>query len=64
MKFEDIKNMPIKNITDKDCVLFLWCTYPMLKEAQEVIESWGFNYKTIAFQWVKTNKKNGGFFSD
>ena len=31
----------------------------MLKEALRVIESWGFKYKTIAFQWVKLNKKNG-----
>lgn len=31
----------------------------MLKECLEVIEAWGFKYKTIAFQWVKLNKKNG-----
>lgn len=37
----------------------MWATYPMLKEALEVINSWGFKYKTIAFQWVKLNKKNG-----
>ena len=39
----------IKKITDKNCVLFLWATYPMLKEAFQVIDSWGFIYKTIAF---------------
>lgn len=32
MNIKDICNLPIKDITDKDCVLFLWCTYPMLKE--------------------------------
>jgi N6-adenosine-specific RNA methylase IME4 len=31
----------------------------MIKECLSVIESWGFKYKTIAFQWVKLNKKNG-----
>lgn len=59
MDIEDIKKLKIKEISDKDCILFLWATYPMLKEAIEVIEAWGFKYKTIAFQWVKLNKKNG-----
>lgn len=59
MNLYDIKNLPVKDIVEKDCVLFLWATYPMLKEALEVGEAWGFKYKTIAFQWVKLNKKNG-----
>ena len=59
MKLENIKALPIQEIADKDCILFLWATYPMLKEALEVIEAWGFKYKTIAFQWIKLNKKNG-----
>jgi len=62
MKIEDICNLPIKNIANDNCILFLWTTYPMLKEALRVIESWGFVYKSIAFQWVKLNKKNGKYF--
>ncbi len=58
MNIKDICNMPIDNITDKDCVLFMWVTYPMLIEGMKVIDAWGFKYKTIGFQWVKTNKKN------
>ena len=49
----------VQKIVDKDCVLFLWATYPLLPEALEVIKAWGFEYKSIAFQWVKLNKKNG-----
>jgi N6-adenosine-specific RNA methylase IME4 len=59
MKLQDICNLQIEKISEKDSVLFLWATYPMLKEALSVGESWGFNYKSIAFQWVKLNKKNG-----
>ena len=59
MSLKDICNLPVGGVTDKDCVLFMWATYPMLKEAIQVGESWGFKYKTIAFQWVKLNKKNG-----
>lgn len=62
MKIQDLKNLPVNKIADKDCVLFLWATYPMLKEAIELIEAWGFKYKTIGFQWVKQNKSGNGFF--
>jgi N6-adenosine-specific RNA methylase IME4 len=38
-----------------DCALFLWAVMPELPGALEVIEAWGFEYKTCAFCWVKTN---------
>lgn len=59
MSLQDICNLPVGGVTNKDCVLFMWATYPMLKEALLVGESWGFKYKSIAFQWIKLNKKNG-----
>ena len=59
LALKDICALPIKDISDKNCVLFLWTTYPMLKEALKVIESWGFQHKSIAFQWIKLNKRNG-----
>lgn len=59
MSLEDIKKLPVGGVSDRDSVLFLWATYPMLKEALQVIEAWGFQYKSIAFQWIKLNKKNG-----
>ena len=34
----------------------------MLKEALDLIEAWGFKYKTIGFQWVKQNKSGKGYF--
>ena len=58
MKLEDIKRLPVQDIADKDSALFFWATYPMLREALEVIEAWGFIYKTIAFQWIKLNPKS------
>ena len=62
MKIDNICELPVKDITDKDCVLFLWTTYPMLQEAMQLIKAWGFKYKTIGFQWVKQNKSGNGFF--
>ena len=61
MNIDDIKNLPVKDIADDDCILFLWVTFPKLNECFEVIESWGFNYKTVAFTWVKKYKNGGNF---
>ena len=56
LNVEQICALPINKLAEKDCVLFMWATYPQMKEALKVIEAWGFNYKTIAFQWVKLNR--------
>ncbi len=56
MPLEDIKNLKVKDITDTDCVLFLWVVSPLLPEAFEVIEAWGFKYTTIGFVWSKKHK--------
>lgn len=56
MKNEDIYKLPIKEIADKDCVLFLWVTSPLLQEGLKTIEEWGFKYKTIGFCWNKQSK--------
>jgi len=62
MNIDDICNLNVNDICEKDCILFMWVTYPMLKEGLKVIDRWGFEYKTIAFQWIKTNKKGLGYF--
>lgn len=56
MTMTDIKNLPVQDIADKDCILFLWCTDPLLPKQLEVIDAWGFKYKTVGFYWVKENK--------
>ena len=55
MRPEDIALLPVSSIADDNCILFLWVTFPMLREGLEVIKAWGFEYKTIAFNWVKLN---------
>jgi len=57
MTTQDIKNLPVKNIIDEDCACFLWVTDSHLKEWIEVLEAWGFKYKTIAFNWIKKTSK-------
>lgn len=66
MTIEDIKHMGVGaaggGIANEDCVLFMWATFPMLREALDVIEAWGFSYKTVAFNWVKQNRNGTGIF--
>ncbi len=58
MSLEDICNLPVKDISADDCILFMWVTFPKLNEFIKVVNSWGFEYKTCGFVWVKTNKVN------
>jgi N6-adenosine-specific RNA methylase IME4 len=62
MNTEDICAMPIKDITEKDAVLFLWSTSPHLPEALEVAKAWGFTYKTT-FIWDKIKHNMGHYNS-
>lgn len=62
MTVDKLKQLDVASICNDDCVLFMWATYPKIREALELIEAWGFNYKTIGFQWIKQNKSGNGFF--
>lgn len=59
MSIEEIKALPVQDIADENCLLFLWVTFPNLKEGLDTMEAWGFTYKTLGFSWIKTNKRNG-----
>ena len=54
---QNIKNLPIEKLADENCILFIWTTDYHLKQCLEVIEVWGFKYKTVGFAWAKKNKQ-------
>lgn len=62
MSIKELSLLPINRIAKKDCILFMWATYPKIEEALELIRTWGFTYKTIAFQWIKLNRSGKGYF--
>lgn len=62
MDLEDIKALPVKDLVEENAVLFMWGTAPLLKESLEVIESWGFNYKTHII-WNKQKGTLGNYVS-
>ena len=57
MRIEELCALPVAEIADRDCSLFLWATFPQLPEALRLIQAWGFVYKTVAFVWLKQNRK-------
>ena len=61
MDTPSIQGLPIRDIAAKDCWLFLWATFPNIQAALCTINAWGFEYKTVAFTWVKTRGK--GWYS-
>lgn len=63
MTIQDLRNLDVSSIANKDCALFLWVTFPLLKEGIDVAENWGFTYKTCAFNWFKANKKSNSLFT-
>lgn len=60
MTLDEIKAFPVP--AADDCALFLWATRPMICEALEVMNAWGFEYKTEAFTWAKTTVRGKWHF--
>jgi N6-adenosine-specific RNA methylase IME4 len=61
MSFDDICAMPVADLADRHCTLFLWCTWPTIFKAERVIQSWGFTYSGLAWEWIKYNARTGKF---
>ena len=59
MGLDEIKALDVP--AADDCVLFLWATSPKLAEAMDVVEAWGFSYRTCAV-WVKDRIGMGYYF--
>jgi N6-adenosine-specific RNA methylase IME4 len=59
MSLKELKRLNVQMISAEDCALFMWATAPQMPAALELMESWGFEYKTIAFTWVKHHAKSG-----
>ncbi|MBA7667848.1 hypothetical protein ES703_75948 [subsurface metagenome] len=61
--YKDGNGTAIQDKFAEDAVLFLWATQPKIREALQVIEAWGFDYKTGAV-WVKDKFGMGYYFRE
>ncbi len=58
MDIDEIKAMSVRDLADQDAILWLWTTNAHLRVAYEVVEAWGFEYKTL-LTWVKDRMGTG-----
>lgn len=60
---EGLKNIPVKDITADDAILFMWWVGAMPQEAIDLVHAWGFTIKNMnGFVWNKLTQKNKAFF--
>ena len=54
MSLDEIKSLPVCEISEDNSVLFLWTTHAYLPKSFEVVDSWGFKYQRTV-TWDKGN---------
>ena len=52
----------IKQITKENAICFMWTTGPQMQISIDVLNAWGFQYKTVAFTWEKC-RTNPGYYT-
>lgn len=62
MDINELCALPVADLAAPDSALFLWATFPQLPEALRLIQAWGFQYKSVAFLWLKKNRKADSWF--
>lgn len=58
MSLEEIEDLPVSSITASTAHLYLWVPNALLAEGLQVMQSWGFHYKTNVV-WYKVRKDGG-----
>jgi N6-adenosine-specific RNA methylase IME4 len=61
MSVAELKALPVAQLAAGDCLLFMWSTWPHLKVAQDLIQHWGFEFKTGG-AWFKKGSQGGSSF--
>lgn len=61
MTVKEIMSLPVTNLAEDNCHLYLWTTNNYLPSALEVMKAWGFTYKTV-ITWGKDKIGLGQYF--
>ena len=59
---EQLCSLPVQQITEDNCLLFMWSSSPHLDQAIDLGKRWGFAWATVAFVWYK-QRTNPGFYT-
>jgi N6-adenosine-specific RNA methylase IME4 len=57
----EMQALPIRGLTSRDCVCALWATTPLGRDPYDLLESYGFEYKTELY-WHKVGRKGTGYW--
>ena len=58
MTAEELAALPVNEVAARDCLLHLWTISSHVDQALELGRAWGFTYKSLGFNWVKTRKSD------
>lgn len=61
LTFNELSALPVIEHANANCILLLWCTWPMLYDGINLISKWGFEYVT-GFPWIKANDISKDFW--
>lgn len=61
MDLADIASLPIPKLADENCHFHLWTTNAFLRESIDLLEEWGFTYKSCLV-WVKPRLGMGNYW--
>ena len=52
--YDTLESLPVADVVAEDAALLMWVVDSHLDQGMYLGRAWGFEYKTIAFIWVKT----------
>lgn len=52
MTLDELKALPVNHLAAPDCAMAMWAVAPMIPEALELLDAWGFQFKSMA-AWAK-----------
>ena len=60
-RIDDLCALPVGDLLAERSVLLMWATWPTLPDALRLVDAWGCEYRTCAFDWIKVSE--GGDFA-
>lgn len=51
----ELRALPVRDLAGPDCLIFMWSTWPHLRQAMSLMGAWGFSYITGG-AWIKRTK--------
>lgn len=61
MSFDDIAALPVSKLGRGDCLVWMWCCWPSIDKAIDVLKGWGFRYVTGGAWHKRTKNGKSGF---